>query len=303
MYQVSLVVLNWNRLSDTLECLKSLKCLFRTSKYSIQIIVVDNGSTDGSVEKLKKQKGITLLQNKENLGFAGGNNVGMKYAIKHGADFVLVLNNDTIVSRDLALRLIEAAEKNKKVGIFSPKIYFAEGFEFHKDLYRENELGRVIWYVGGIMDWKNVLGSNYGVDDVDVGQYQETREIDFATGACMLIRRELIDGIGYFDEKYFLYLEDADYSLRAKKAGWKVIFVPEAKLWHKVSQSSGIGSNLNDYYIARNRLLFGLKYAPIRAKIALLRESIQLFLKGRKWQKKGVEDFFKMKFGKGSFGV
>ncbi len=297
---IFVVILNWNGIKDTLECLKSIRKL-QITNYKLQTIVVDNGSTDNSVAQLKKQKGITLLENEENLGFAGGNNVGMKYARENDADFVLILNNDTLVSEDLIVHLVEAAEKNKKAGILSPKIYFEKGYEYHKDQYRGTELGKVIWYVGGVMDWKNVLGSNYGVDDVDVGQYQETRDIDFATGACMFIRRGVIEEVGYFDEKYFLYLEDADYSQRAKNAGWKVVFVPKAHIWHKVSQSSGIGSGLNDYYITRNRLMFGLKYAPIRAKVALIRESLNLLLDGRKWQKKGVKDFFGANFGKGSF--
>lgn len=300
MYKVFVVILNWNGIKDTIECLSSIRKL-EIKNCKLKIVVVDNGSTDNSVEVLKKQKGITLLENKENLGFAGGNNVGMKYAVENDADFVLILNNDTIVKEDLLVQLIEAAQYNKKAGVLSPKIYFAKGYEYHKDQYRESERGKVIWYVGGIVDWKNVIGSNYGVDDVDVGQYQESREIDFATGACMFIRRAVIEKIGYFDEKYFLYLEDADYSARAKKAGWKVVFVPKASLWHKVSRSSGIGSALNDYYIARNRMLFGLKYAPMRAKLSLVRESIKLLLDGRKWQKQGIKDFYSSNFGKGSY--
>ncbi|MEK7521653.1 MAG: glycosyltransferase family 2 protein [Patescibacteria group bacterium] len=300
MYKVFVVILNWNGIKDTIECLKSVRRL-QITNYKLQIIVVDNGSTDNSVEVLKKQKGTTLLENKENLGFAGGNNVGMKYAVEHDADFILVLNNDTVVEENLIVHLVEAAELDKKAGIFSPKIYFEKGFEHHKDQYVESEKGKVIWYVGGVMDWKNILGSNYGVDDVDVGQYQESREIDFATGACMFIRRGVIEEVGFFDEKYFLYLEDADYSIHAKEAGWKVVFVPKAALWHKVSQSSGIGSELNDYYISRNRMLFGLKHAPIRSKLALIRESLKILLNGRIWQKQGVKDFYSGIFGKGSY--
>ncbi len=300
MYQVSIVILNWNRIKDTLECLKSVKSL-QSADCNLQTIVVDNNSTDDSVKQLKKQKGIVLLENRENLGFAGGNNVGAKYAVQGGADFVLILNNDTVVEENLIVDLVDAAEKNKKAGILSPKIYFSKGFEYHKDWYKENELGKVIWYAGGIMDWKNVMGSNYGVDDVDIGQYQNVTQIDFATGACMFIRREVFEKVGYFDEKYFLYLEDADFSVRARKAGWAVILVPNAFLWHKVSQSSGIGSDLNDYYITRNRLLFGLRYAPPRSKIALIRESVKLMVSGRKWQRRGVFDFYKANFGKGSF--
>lgn len=303
---VCIVVLNWNRLDDTIECLISLQRL-RVINYQLTTIVVDNNSSDNSPEGIetflrthKKLNGV-FIRNDKNLGFSGGNNVGIKYAIEHGADYVLVLNNDTEVADDVIEQFVEFAHQYENAGILSPKIYFSKGYEFHKDWYRENELGKVIWYVGGMMDWKNVMGSNYGVDDVDVGQYQTKREIDFATGACMFINKKVIEQIGYFDEKYFLYLEDADYSLRAKLKGWEIAFVPNARVWHKVSQSSGIGSDLNDYYITRNRLLFGLRYAPIRAKVALVRESLRLFAGGRVWQKKGVVDFYKGNFGKGSF--
>lgn len=306
MKKIFIVVLNWNGKQDTLECLKSINELQVTS-YELRVVVVDNGSTDGSVEAIGKSitstTGITgeLIRNKENLGFAGGNNVGIKYALENSADFILVLNNDTLIDKRLLLHLIKAAEKYKNAGIFSPKIYFAPGFEFHKKRYSEKDFGKVIWYAGGIIDWDNVLGSNRGVDKVDRGEYDKVEEIDFATGAAMFIRREVLQEVGLFDEKYFMYLEDADLSQRTKRHGWKVLFVPDAKLWHKVAQSSRIGSDLNDYYITRNRLLFGVRYAPLRTRFALFRESIKLLVLGRKWQKKGVLDFYLGRFRKGSF--
>lgn len=308
MKKIFIVVLNWNRKDDTTQCLESIGKL-QISNYKLQIVVVDNASTDGSVKVIQKSKikdqnenlKLKIIQNKENLGFAGGNNVGIKYALKNGADFVLVLNNDTLVDKNLLVYLIKAAEKYKNAGIFSPKIYFAPGFEFHKKRYSEKDSGKVIWYAGGIIDGDNVLGSNRGVDEVDDSQYDNIQETDFATGACMFIKREVLEKAGLFDEKYFMYLEDADLSQRIKRHGWRVLFVPDAKLWHKVAQSSSIGSDLNDYFITRNRLLFGMRYAPLRAKFALFRESLKLLLSGRKWQKRGVLDFYLSRFRKGSF--
>lgn len=300
MTQVAIVILNWNGKTDTLECLQSIQKL-TVENFELSTIVVDNASTDDSVKEIKnKFKHVEILENKKNLGFAGGNNTGMRYAISKGADFVLVLNNDTIVDKDLVIFFLKGAEKYKNAGIISPKIYFAPGFEFHKDRYTNSEKGHVIWYAGGIIDWDNVIAANREVDDVDVGQHS-SEEIDFATGACIFIRREVLEKVGYLDEKYFLYLEDVDFSVRVKKAGWKVILYPEAKLWHKVSQSSEIGGGLNDYYLSRNRLLFGLKYAPLRAKFALLRESINLLLTGREWQKQGIKDFYLGRVGRGSW--
>lgn len=297
MTRVAIVILNWNGTQETLDCLKSLR-EFKVTDCDLQTVVVDNGSTEEF--KIASQN-LKLIRNKTNLGFSGGNNVGMKDALENGADYVLVLNNDTIVDKNLVVQLIKAAEEHKDAGLLSPKIYFAPGFEFHKDRYEKDEKGKVIWYAGGQMDWHNVLGSNRGVDEVDIGRYNKIEETDFATGACMLIRRAVLESVGYFDEKYFMYLEDADFSQRVKKVEWKVLYVPNAHLWHKVAKSSGIGSNLNDYFITRNRMLFGMHYAPIRAKLALFRESIKLLIKGRQWQKQGVVDFYLGRFGKGSW--
>ncbi|GAG55887.1 unnamed protein product, partial [marine sediment metagenome] len=159
----------------------------------------------------------------------------------------------------------------------------------------------VIWYAGSRMDWENVLASHRGVDEVDIGRYQRMEETDFATGCCMLVKREVFEKIGLFDKKYFLYWEDNDFSQRAKKAGFKVYFAPEAVIWHKNAGSSKSGSFLHDYYLTRNRLLFAFKYASLRAKIALIKESIIKLFKGRKWEKKGIIDFYLGRFGKGGW--
>jgi hypothetical protein len=115
------------------------------------------------------------------------------------------------------------------------------------------------------------------------------------------LRSEALKNAGLFEEKYFMYLEDADLSQRLKRKGWEVLYTPKAEIWHKVAQSSGIGSDLNDYFITRNRLLFGMRYAALRTKFALIRESIRLLLTGRKWQKTGIRDFYLGRFGRGSW--
>ena len=210
------------------------------------------------------------------------------------------MNNDLILQKDIVLKLVSFIDKNPKVGVASPKMYFAKGYEFHKR-YKDSELGRVIWYAGGDIDWNNVYGSNHGVDAVDTGQFDKVVDTDFATGCCMFVRKEVLKKVGLFDKRYFAYLEDADLSQKAKKAGYRVLYAPPAKLWHKVSQSSGIGSNLNDYFITRNRMIFGLSYASLRTKLALIRESLRLLAKGRKWQKIAIRDFYLGRFEKGSW--
>ncbi len=308
MIKVSVVVLNWNRADDTIECLNSLKRVDR-SNFELSLIVVDNASSDNSLEKIKEFTSknwdrsikLKILKNSENLGFTGGNNLGIKEVVKDRDDFVLILNNDTIVHKDLIKNLVKVALENKEASCLSPKIYFAKGYEFHKEAYSQKELGKVIWYAGGVIDWKNIYGKNLGVDEVDHGQYDDIREIDFATGACMFLRVKALQEVGFFDERYFMYFEDVDLSQRIKRNNYQVLFVPNGLVWHKVGQSSKIGSDLNDYFITRNRLIFGFDYASLRTKIALHRESINFLISGRYWQKRAVVDFYFKRFGKGSW--
>ncbi len=304
MTNLFIIILNWNQPKLTIDCVESLQKLKVDKKQQVEIVIVDNGSTNNSVELFKKispkKFKVVVLETNSNLGFTGGNNFGIKYAIDHFADYVMILNNDTIVDSNLLANLLKTIEQNKAIGIVSPKIYFAKGYEFKKN-YKKTELGTVIWYAGGKMDWNNVYGTNIGVDEVDKGQFNLEKEIDFATGACFLARSEALRQVGLFNDKYFMYLEDADLSTRLKKKGWKISYSPKAVLYHKVAQSSGIGSDLNDYFISRNRLLFGMKYASLRTKLALIRESINLFIFGRHWQAVGIRDFYLRKFGKGSW--
>jgi GT2 family glycosyltransferase len=305
MLSVSVVILNWNGWKDTIECLKSLSKI-RKNKISLQIIVVDNASTNDSVQKIsefvkKNDQQVNFLENTSNLGFAGGNNVGIKKALEENADYIMVLNNDTLLDEDMVTHLVSFMEDHPEVGAASPKMYFAKGYEYHKDRYTTKDMGNVIWYAGGDIDWNNVYGSNHGVDEIDNGQFEDPTETTFASGACLFLRSSVLTKVGLFDEKYFLYLEDTDLCMKIQRAGYKIYMVPNAKLWHKVSQSSGIGSHLNDYFITRNRLLFGSRYATLRANIALFRESIRFMTSGRVWQKKGAQDFYLRKFGKGSW--
>jgi GT2 family glycosyltransferase len=301
--KIFIIILNWNHPEDTLECIKSIESV-SIKDYELYVEIIDNGSSDESVKHFKEYRSdkfkIEIIENNKNLGFAGGNNVGINNAINNNADFLFILNNDTVVDINIINELLIASKKYPEVGIFSPKIYFTKGYEFHKK-YKREELGRVIWSAGGSIDWDNVYATNSGVDAVDNGQFNKDKEIDFATGAALFIRSEVINKIGNFDERYFMYFEDVDLCKRYKRDGGLIMFINKAVLWHKVAQSSGIGSELNDYFITRNRLLFGNMYAPFRAKLALYKESVKFLLNGRKWQKKGVMDYYLANFGKGSW--
>lgn len=302
MKLIYIVLINYNSQEETIDCLNSLKNIAKKN-FKIKTIVVDNYPENRIKINVEKYKDIDLevILNPVNAGFSGGNNVGIKKAIEANADYVLLLNNDTIVDKDFLQKLFEFAESKESAGLIVPKIYFAKGYEFHKDRYQPSELGKVFWYAGGNMDWANVIGHHIGVDEVDHGQFDQIKETDFATGCCILIKMNVIKKIGLLDEKYFLYYEDSDYSEKAKKNNFKIYYVPQSIIWHKNAGSTGgSGSKLQDYYITRNRLYFGNRYAPLRAKIALNREALKLLKSGRDWQKAGVKDYFAKKMGKSS---
>lgn len=285
---------------DCLDSLSRAKC----GNFELNIVVVDNGSTDESVKKIQNcNSKFKVIENKTNTGFCEGNNVGIKYALNNGADYICLLNNDTRVDPDFLIELVKTAESDEKIGIVGGKIYFEKGYEFHKERYSESEKGKVIWYAGGLIDWQNVYTTHRGIDEVDNGQYETNIETEYVNGCLALIKREVFDKIGFFDKRYFLYFEDADLSIRIKRGEYKQMFCPKSTIWHLNSGSSGSGSGLHDYFTTRNRMIFGMKYAPLRSKIALLRESLKLLKSGRQWQKQGIKDFYLRKFGKGSFSI
>ena len=296
------VILNWNGKEDTLNCLASLNALSLSSS-SNKIILVDSHSTDGSVQAIRQQyPTIDIVESPTNQGYADGNTMGIKEALKWGADYIFILNNDVIVSDHTISELVSSLKRHEDWGIAAPKIYFSAGREYHKERYQKNDLGHVIWYAGGMLDMNNILASHVGVDEVDSGQFDIPSVTDFASGCAMMIRRSVFEKTGFFDSRYFLYYEDLDFNMRVKKDGFLVGYCPTSYLWHKNSGSTfGSGSPLHDYYITRNRMLFGFSYGAPRAKIALIKESVKLALTGRAWQKRGIFDYYAHRFGKGSY--
>lgn len=300
MKKVAIVVLHYIDKKLTTQFLESVKTL-KTPDFSLLTIVVNNNPQEDLKDLKRKFTNFNFLEPGENLGFAEGNNVGIKKALTEKADYIFIVNNDTILEKNLLVQLTEVAESDKTIGILGPKIYFAPGFEYHKDRYKLAQRGKVFWYAGGLIDWKNIFGSHRGVDEVDKSQYEKLEDTDFVSGCAMFVKREVFEKIGLFDRRYFLYLEDNDFCQRAKKAGFKVVYTPVAKLWHLNAGSSRVGGSLQDYFITRNRMLFGMKYAPLRTKVALLKESLRLLLRGRKWQKIAIRDFYLRRFSKGSW--
>ena len=302
MKKVGIVVVNYNTEDDTHMFLASVEKA-STPDIALSIIVVDNGSKKVlTLSSNEKKKNTTLIRSEVNTGFAGGYNIGMRQALADGCEYILIVNNDTVIDENLIVNLLNVLKKDSKIGVTVPKIYFAKGHEFHKDRYTKDELGKVFWYAGGSTDWDNVKSIHRGVDEVDNGQYDKVEETDFATGCCMMFPREVLEKVGLFDEKYFLYYEDADLNERIQRAGYIIYYVPTAVLVHvSAASTGGAGSNLHDYFLTRNRMLFGMRYAPLRTKIALLRESVRLLITGRPYQKQALRDFYLWRLNKGTY--
>jgi GT2 family glycosyltransferase len=302
MKKIAVVTTTYNTPQDTNTLLQSLEKI-KTDGFELKIIITDNGSKEPyTLPNGIKQNTVSITRLDRNVGFTGGFNNGMKKALDDGADYILIVNNDTVMDPNLIKNLLSVLQQDPKIGLVVPKIYFAKEHEFHKDRYAKDELGKVLWYAGGSQDWANVKSIHRGVDEVDHGQYYKIEETDFATGCCMMFPRQVLEKAGLFDEKYFLYYEDADLNERIKRAGYKIYYVPTAVLIHvNAASTGGSGSNLHDYYITRNRMLFGMKYAPLRTKIALFRESMRLLKNGRPYQKQGIHDFYLRRLYKGTF--
>ncbi|HRN69590.1 MAG TPA: glycosyltransferase family 2 protein [Candidatus Woesebacteria bacterium] len=207
----------------------------------------------------------------ENLGYAHGVNVGIQEAIKMGINKFCVINDDVYFENNF-VDTIENGFKEHNSNAFGAKIYYAPGYEFHKDRYTEKDKGKVIWYAGGAVDWNHALTHHIGVDEVDHGQFHTVTETQFITGCFMCFNKNIVDVVGLWDIAYFLYYEDSDYCERIKRNGFKLFFDPRIKLWHKNAQSTdGSGSKLHTNYQEKSRLRFGLKYAPFKTKLHLIK--------------------------------
>ena len=237
---VSAVIVNYRQPSLTEEAVASLAG--QGGKCRVSTIVVDNGSADGSLERLKKScAGCTVLDAGGNLGFSGGNNVGIRYALDHGAEYILLLNNDAAVERGSVEALLAAAGPKT---IAAPKIVFA------------SDSSRV-WYGGGHVS--RMRGGFY--HDEDCASDSSARDVDFASGCCMLLPATFFRGCGLMDERFFLYCEDAELCLRAVRAGYRIRYEPRAVVRHKVSASTGgERSPMSVYYGTRNRLMLLSQY-------------------------------------------
>jgi GT2 family glycosyltransferase len=297
MDHVAVVVLSWNGRDDTLACLASLD---KVEHEPLTTIVVDNGSTDGTSEAVRAAfPDVDIVRTEENLGFAEGNNVGMRRALELGADHVLVLNNDVEVDPRFVTPLVQEARRRGDAGALCSKILYMQP----RDL---------IWFAGASFDPRSGYnGRQLGYRERDDGRFETVCETDRACGAAMLVSRPVLERVGLFDADLFFYSEDVDWSLRARRAGYKHYVVPASKLWHKVSVTSG-GENSPTtlYYGVRNTTEVCERFAPLgqigtwRRRLVLLGVHLaQALLSSRKREGvtavlQGWRDFHRRRFSK-----
>ncbi|MFH0731794.1 MAG: glycosyltransferase family 2 protein [Candidatus Omnitrophota bacterium] len=295
--KVFIIILNWNNKEDTRECILSLRGI---DYENYNIVVVDNASTDNSVQFLKANFPDTdMLINSENLGYAGGNNVGIRYALKEKCDFILLLNNDVVVSRDFLKILVNTAAPTENIGIAGPLIYY------HKT--------QKINFAGVFFSKKSYEPVIRGYRNDDAGEFNNAI-VDYVSGACILIKSFLFEYIGLLDEDYFILWEESDFCLRAKKKGYKSLFISNSFIWHKESVTFGNNDSPRYlYYSLRNKLLFLKKNVPasriLRLKTTIsITRNIIAFLKrhnqGNNLKKaracfSALCDYYFKKFGKG----
>lgn len=237
-YVVALI-LNNNRLKDTLECLDSLK---KNTYVNYSVFELDIDPEEGSVDAIRNiHPDVEITQLIKNLGYAGNNNIGIRAALEKGADWILLLNEDTILHSDCLTQLVEAGESDSRIGIVGPMVY------------HHNEPG-VIQSAGGKLGphWESL---HLAQNERETGQFTAPHEVDWISGCAIMVRRALIEQVGELDERYFLYWEETEWCIRATRKGWHVVHVPQAKIWHKGVQSDSRPKPYVTYYTTRNRLL------------------------------------------------
>jgi GT2 family glycosyltransferase len=292
------VILNTNRRADTLDCLQSLA---QSSYSNSRIIVLDNASSDGSVAAIRAVfPSVQLLELTENLGYAGNNNVGIKAALQQGADWVLVLNEDTIVGPDCLAELMHVGESDQRIGIVGPMVYH------HGE-------PTIIQSAGGSLGrhWES---HHIAQNQPDTQQFSAPHAVDWISGCAILVRRAVIEQVGMLDERFFYYWEETEWCLRAKRSDWQIMHVPGAKLWHKGVQRDYRPKPSVAYYNTRNRLFMLKKHrAPLGIQVAawaqitrtLTSMSIRPKWRGSRAHRdamlRGTIDFLRHRWGQGPF--
>lgn len=243
------IVLNYNGRELTLATLASLVEL---GYPALDLVVVDNGSTDGSEAAVAERfPAVRVLRTETNLGISGGLNLGLRLGLEEGHDFLMPMNNDIEVAPDLLDELIEAARVDAAIGCLGPKCYY-----FYGDRRR-------LWSAGGRLRFREAVTQERGMGKIDTGRHERPGEVDYVNGALMLIRREALVATGLWDPVYQVSVEDADWCVRMKRAGWRCWYVPRARLWHMVSPTTGGYEAARTFRTGRSTAIFVRKYAGL----------------------------------------
>jgi GT2 family glycosyltransferase len=244
--KVSIVIVNWNGIRDTRECITSLT---KIDYVNFEIIVVDNSSTVDEALQLKSEfPYISIIKLRKNIGFSNANNVGILKALQRDAEYVLLLNNDTIVDRSFLRELVDVADKDRTIGIAGPKMY-----------YYDNR--KMIWYGGGKLNMYVLHRQNAG-KTVPRFEAVSAKDTDYVAGACMLVRRDVFPKVGYLPREYFLGWEDIDFCVAARRMNYRCVYVPSSILWHKVAESYKRKNLIHRrvFFGFRNRIIMRYKY-------------------------------------------
>jgi GT2 family glycosyltransferase len=245
---VAVIVLNWNGTNDTLECLASL---MHVDYPRCEIVVVDNGSRPSPRERIAQEfPTVSYVEAGLNLGYAGGNNVGIRYALARGHDYVFVLNNDTTVDAGFLKAAVAVAETDPRIAVVGIKILSFE------DPSR-------VWVAYGKLIYRKGLVRLIGFDEANDGRFDTQRDVEWVAGTGFLLRRSALEQVGLFDEEFFAYHEDVDWCTAAREQGWRVVYAPSASIFHKGHRSTGGKGFVNprQYMVARSTVLFVRKHA------------------------------------------
>lgn len=259
---LALLIVYYNHPEQLQDFLLSLK---KNQTKDIKLFIAD---LSGNL-KLKNSYGLKIeIIPGKNKGYAYGVNLGLKAALNQNFAKFCVLNYDTYLESRFVKQVLNRFKTNN---LFGGKIYYARGFEYHKNRYQNKDLGKVLWYAGGQINWNHATVTHRGVDEVDNKQYDQVETTNFIPGTLMAFTKEVVDKVGFWDERFFLYYEDTDYCVRCQKLGLTLTYDPKIIIWHKnAGTTGGPGSKLHVKHQRYSRLLFGLKHAPFRTKTHLI---------------------------------
>jgi len=294
---VGIIILNWRQREQTLNCLASVMRLDYPVD-CLKVVLVDNASQDGSVDVVQADyPTVVVIENDENLGYVGGNNVGIRWVLGQGLDYILILNNDTILDSKMLGHLVTAMEEDSSIGIAGPMLFHADE-------------PTVLQSAGGKLDhhWRT---SHEGKNEPDIGQFFGIRSVDWLSGCALLVRTKAVLEVGLLDERFFSYWEDVDWCIRMRRLNWQIVNVSQAILWHQGVQRNYHPLPYVTYYMTRNKLLLLRKHkAPFRVWVNTITGMLRTLLSWSvkpKWRSmaehrnimlQGFKDFFSHRWGR-----